>query len=193
VARDQKKARREHATIVFADECGVLMSPNVRRSWAPKGKTPILEQKTRSRTKISIMGAIATTPSFRKVSFIFRLLAGKNFGARECLAFLKQLLANLRGKVILIWDRLLAHRAVIITRFLKKQRRLTIELLPPYAPDLNPVESVWSHLKMNKMANFCPKDQGELKIKAKASVCSIRNEKDILKNLLKHVPLNFGL
>ena len=168
-----------------------MMAPLVRRSWAPRGKTPILYQKTRSRNKISAMGALTTSPGFRKVHLIFRLLTDNNFGARECLAFLRQLMKNTSGKVILIWDRLRAHRSKIVDRFIKSQRRLSIELLPPYAPDLNPVESIWSHLKMNKMANYCPKDLIELQVKTKKSFCNIRSETTVLKNLLKHVPLNF--
>lgn len=168
-----------------------MMAPLVRRSWAPKGKTPLLEQKTRSRKKISAMGALITSPCFQHVGFAFRLLADKNFGARECLAFLRQLLANIRGNIIVVWDRLQAHRSVMIKQFLSKQSRLSIELLPGYAPDLNPVESIWSHLKMNKMANYCARNLEDLHIKAKKSMCSVRGEKQVLKNLLKHVPLNF--
>lgn len=168
------------------------MAPIVRRSWAPRGITPILKQKTRSRKKISAMGALATTPGFLKVRFMFRLLTNKNFGAKECLAFLHQLLANIIGKIILVWDRLLAHRSVIIKKFVSRTSRLTIELLPPYAPDLNPVESIWSHLKMGKMGNYCPKNIEELQSRTKKSFCCVRSEKWALKNLLKHVPLNFS-
>lgn len=168
------------------------MSPNVRRSWSPRGVTPVLKHRTRSRKKISAMGALAATPGFRKVFFMFRLLPEKNFGAHECLAFLRQLLANLTGRVILVWDRFLAHRSKIVKKFIERNPRLTVEYLPPYAPDLNPVEPIWAHLKMNKMANYCCKTSEELSAKAKSSLCSIRRERPVLKNILKHVPLKLN-
>jgi len=65
---------------------------------------------------------------------MFRLLPDANFGANECVAFLRQLKQNTKGPVILIWDRLLAHRSKKVERFLAGQSRLQIELLPPYAP-----------------------------------------------------------
>jgi transposase len=168
------------------------MAPHVRRTWASRGQTPILRQKTRSHRKISAMGALVSTPRFRKVRFMFRLLPNKNFGARECLAFARQLLANIPGKIILIWDRLLAHRAKIFNLFLTSQSRLEVRFLPPYAPHLNPVETIWSHLKMNKMANYCPHDLEELHSSARSSMYAIRSETRILKNIFKHVPLNFS-
>jgi len=45
-----------------------------------------------------------------------------------------------------------------------------LELLPPYAPELNPVEYLWAHWKHHELANFCPKDFAELSAHARAKL-----------------------
>src|SRR4051794_19967409 len=111
-AEDQKKARKLKAIIVFADESALQLTPVVKRTWAPRGKTPVLKTKTRSHKKISAMGAIATTVSGRNPKLLFRLHPAKNIGAIECIAFLEQLKLNYpRRHIFVIWDGLRAHWA----------------------------------------------------------------------------------
>src|SRR5262245_49261559 len=71
------------------------------------------------------------------------------------------LLRHLRGKVVVAWGGP-NHKGPLIREFLKRNRRLTLERLPPYAPDLNPVESVWSWRKYSRLANYAPNDIPEL-------------------------------
>lgn len=132
------------------------------------------------------MGALATTPHLRKIVFMFRLLTNQNFGADECVAFLRQLLANITGKIILVWDNFLPHKSVKVKNLIKVHSRLSIEFLPPYAPELNPVEGLWSHLKMNKMANYCPRSLEDLEMKTKKSFCNVRSEKQVIKKIFHH-------
>jgi hypothetical protein len=54
LAAGKKNASRLNATLVFLDESGLMMAPLVRRTWAPRGQTPILLQRTRSRDKVSV-------------------------------------------------------------------------------------------------------------------------------------------
>lgn len=70
--------------------------------------------------------------------------------------FLRELLRHLRGKVIVIWDNGSMHKGEAIRGVLRDFPRLSLERLPPYAPDLNPVEWLWSYLKYGEMANFAP-------------------------------------
>jgi len=63
---------------------------------------------------------------------------------------------------VLVWDRLPVHRAAAIRCFVAKHPRLCIEFLPPYAPELNPVEYAWGWMKMNPLANRCAQDLDEL-------------------------------
>ena len=82
--------------------------------------------------------------------------------------FLRELLKHLRGRVIVVWDGGSNHKGPLIREFCACQPRLHLERLPAYAPDLNPVEFVWSHLKHGRMANFVPESLSHLN----QTVCS---------------------
>ena len=187
--KDCKECAKEKATIVFADEAGIQMAGNVKRTWAPCGETPIIQQVTRSYRKVSAMGAIAVTPAGRRVRGFFRLLENQNFNTDACIAFLEQLKQNIKGNITLVWDRLLAHKSKKMLSYLDRQTRLKVHYLPAYAPELNPVEYMWSYLKSNPMANRSHFDSSSLKVKAKAAMCEIRTDSDLLKSFIKHSPL----
>jgi transposase len=153
VAADKKNASRLNATIAFLDESGLLMAPLVRRTWAPRGQTPILHQRTRSRDKVSVIGTLTVSPRRRRVGLYAALVVNANVNAERLVEFLRALLRHLRGPLILVWDRLNVHRAALVKALLRRHPRLLTELLPPYAPELNPVEGVWSYLKINPLAN----------------------------------------
>jgi transposase len=153
VAAGKKNAARLKATIAFLDESGLLMAPLVRRTWAPRGQTPILLQRTRSRDKVSMVATLTVSPRRRRVSLYAALLVNANVNADRLVEFLRALLRHRCGPLILIWDRLNVHRAGLVQALLRRHPRLQTELLPPYAPALNPVEGVWSYLKLNPRAN----------------------------------------
>ena len=95
-------------------------------------------------------------------NFYFRLFPG-TIGALQVVEFLQHLLRHLRGKLLVIWDGLPAHRSRVVKDFLIQQRkRLEVEFLPAYAPELNPVEYLWGYWKEHELPNFCPKHFGEL-------------------------------
>ena len=72
----------------------------------------------------------------------------------QIIEFLKHLLRYVPGDILLIWDRLPAHRSLVTQEFIRDQQgRLTVEYLPPYAPELNPVENVWQYLRQNFLSN----------------------------------------
>lgn len=96
------------------------------------------------------------------------------------LDFLRELLRHLRGPIVLVWDRLPVHRAAGVRRFAAKHPRLRIEYLPPYAPELNPVEYAWSWLKMNPLANRCAQDLDELTTAANGAKQQIAGNQRLL-------------
>ena len=187
----QKKVRSLKATVVFIDEAGIMMSPTVRKTWSPCGKTPILKHKTRSHRKISAIGAISIRHSGRNPRVTFRLLEGKNMRSAECVQFLIQLKQNIRGPIIVIWDRLQAHRSKALQAWLADERRIGIEYFPPYAPELNPVEYLWAHLKSHELANFCAFDLDGLYRETKSKLCSIRRRRNLVRAFIDHSPANF--
>ena len=135
-----------------------MLSPLVRRSWAPKGQTPVLETRGRYREKVSVIGAVTVSPVAQRLGFYFATDPKNSIGPAGVVAFLSDLLKHLRGKVIVIWDGGGSHKGPRIREFLAKHPRLTVERLPPYCPILNPAEQVWTWLKYGKLANFAPQD-----------------------------------
>jgi transposase len=91
-------------------------------------------------------------------NFYFRLFSGAIKGP-QIVEFLEHLLRHL----LVIWDGLPGHRSRLVKDFVAAQQgRLELERLPAYAPELNPVEYLWGHLKHHELPNFCPKNLGEL-------------------------------
>lgn len=169
------------------DESAIALEPVVAKTWAPAGQTPIIKCKTRSHKKISAIGAIATTPKRRRTRMFFRLHPGKSVKSADCVAFLEQLKQNVKGPFIVVWDRLQAHRSRKVQKLVERENgRIEIVFFPPYAPDLNPIEYGWSHLKSKSMANFAPENEAALKEVAKNKLCEIRRQQRLLRSFIDH-------
>jgi transposase len=189
LASSKKNARRLKAHLVFLDESGLMMAPLVRRTWAPRGQTPVLYQRTRSHQKVSAIAALTLSPRVQRVGLYFLLLPNQNVTSVELIGFLRQLRQQLRGRIVLVWDRLLAHRSRAMNAFLAGQQSITVEYLPPYAPELNPVELVWSYLKTNPLANLAPHDVEELTRVANRSAKVVQADENLLRAFLEGTPL----
>jgi transposase len=157
LAAHQKKARDEGAHLVLIDESGFFLNPTVRRTWAPKGRTPVLTGFGRHRDKVSTIAAISVAPTRRRIGLYFRTDPVTYVDAAAVVSFLRHLLRHLRGRVIVVWDGGSNHKGPLIRELLRRYPRLHLERLPAYAPDLNPVEMIWSHLKHGLLSNFVPR------------------------------------
>ena len=94
--------------------------------------------------------------------FYFRLFAGTVRGP-QAVEFLRALRRQVRGRLLIIWDGLAVHRSRLVCQWAERSGgALVLARLPAYAPELNPVEYVWGHLKKHALANFCPKDFAQL-------------------------------
>jgi putative transposase len=163
----------------------------VRRTWSPRGKTPLFYQRGVHRRKVSVIGALTVSPKRRRVGLYFSLIAELNVDAYWLVAFLTAMARHLRGPVILIWDRLNVHRGSVVQRFLQRHPRFRVELLPAYAPELNPVETVWSYLKLNPLANFAPSDVHELASVATRHTRRLQRRGGLIRSFLNSCPLSF--
>lgn len=155
MAAHKKKAARLGAHIVFVDESGFQLTPNVRKTWAPKGQTPIYRHHYR-REKVSVISGISVSHA-RKLMGLYFLMYAHNIRHEEVRQFIRHLLKHLRGPVIVIWDNARIHKGEPIRELCRRYRRLHLEALPPYAPELNPDEGVWGHAK-RALSNGCPID-----------------------------------
>jgi len=142
VADSKKNARRRKAWIFFQDESGVSQRPPVRRTWAPKGETPILIHAFNWK-KMSICAALGYRWDGQRSKLYFQTRDG-SYNTPSLVQFLKDLKRELRGqKAVLVWDGLPAHKSREMKTYLAQQRDwLVVERLPGYAPDLNPAETL---------------------------------------------------
>lgn len=180
------------ATIVFLDESGILMAPLVRRSWAPRGQTPILLQRGRSYSKVSAIAVLTVNTKGGNPHLFFRLHPNQNINSDCCIDFLKQLKKNVRGSIVLVWDRLRAHISNRTETFLKENKdKIRPFLFPPYAPELNPVEYFWSYIKMNPLVNWAPENDILLTQKTKRTFLSVQKNRTVLQSFIDHAPISF--
>lgn len=138
-----------------------MLQPLRRRTWAPQGDTPVLGAWDRH-DRWSVLGALSLAPWALRLGCYFRFY-DHNITAKEVVGFLRQLHRQLRRPLIVVLDRWSVHRKAV--RLLQEQRAawLTIEWLPAYAPELNPVEQLWNHTKWGDLANFIPNDAQHLR------------------------------
>lgn len=160
------KARAEGRTILFVDEAGFYLLPFLARTYAPRGQTPVLCTPL-THDHLSVISAV--TPAGRLLTHVQE----EAFRGPAIVAFLRQLLRQIRGKLLVIWDGAPIHRCQPVKDFLAAgaTRRLHLEQLPGYAPELNADEGVWNLLKRVELKNRCCQNLGELRWEAK---CAIR-------------------
>ena len=158
----------------------------MRRTWAPRGRTPILVAPFNWK-RLSAIASLITTPQARRVGLCLRLRPG-TVQQPQVLAYLKALKRHVRGrKVILLWDRLPAHRGGQVQAWIGQQASwLTMEYLPPYAPELNPVEYFWSHLSRTDMAQFVGEDLPAVRRQARKAASRVRHRPGLGKAFLRH-------
>jgi len=152
--RLRARAHRRAAKIFFLDEAGIRSDSVLGRTWAPKGQTPEVRTSGR-RQAINAISAVNA-----RGEFWFKIYA-ERLNKELFLQFLKAFLRGRRTPVILVVDGHPAHRARLISSYVQSQRgRLEIHFLPGYAPELNPDEFVWNHLKHEGVSKK-PLRQGE--------------------------------
>jgi putative transposase len=168
---------------VLIDESGFCLNPLVRRTWAPKGQTPVIRTCGRRRDKVSVVAALSVAPGRRRTGLYFHADAQHTIGAQSIVVFLRKVLGHLRGRVIVLWDGGTNHKGPLIRDLLARYPRLHLEPLPTYAPQLNPVEFVWSYLKYGRLANFVPKHLGHLDQTVQAHLSEVSHKPSLLKSL----------
>lgn len=173
------------------DETGLFLNPVVRRTWSLIGRTPVLDTDGGHRDKVSVIGGISVSPNAQRLGLYFATEPDGFFTAEKVVPFLRDLLKHLRGNVIVVWDRGNNHKGPIIRAFLKKNRRLHLEMLPPWAPDYNPMEDVWSWLKYGELANFTPENIPELDDAVIDRLVQLKFDPDLLRALWDRSKLPF--
>ena len=129
--------------------------PTRVRTWAPKGKTPVIQFHFNWK-QLSVIAGMT------RLHCLFRFHEG-SIKKEQIVVFLKALKRHLKQPLLIVWDGLRAHRSKLVRDYLDStEGHLQVSFLPPYAPELNPVEYLWAWLKRHAMANFCPDNLSEL-------------------------------
>jgi len=137
-----------------------MLQPYRGRTWAPSGQTPVQRVWDR-RDRLSAICALSLSPRRRHISLNYWLQQG-NIHATDIIFFIKELHAHLQKDLILVIDRFPVHRSAVRQLCDAGIRWFSVEWLPSYSPELDPVEAVWSHTKCADLANFIPADIDEL-------------------------------
>ena len=131
--------------------------------------------------RLSTIASLTLAPRRRRIGLYFEMHE-KNITAEDAEAFLRQVQRRLRRSVILVLDRWPVHRKATKALLADPSGRFWIEWLPPYAPDLNPVEHVWDHTKYVDLANYIPDDLLDLEVEAEISFEDIRTNPELLRS-----------
>lgn len=131
-----------------------MLAPTVRRTWAPKGHTPIMRSWDR-RDRLSVISVLTCSPKRHRLGLYFSI-ENNNIRADDFEAFVAELLKHFPVGIILVIDRWMVHRSGVRKLKARFGSRVDVEWLPSYSPELNPVEQIWNHSKNSQLANFIP-------------------------------------
>jgi transposase len=190
VAADQKGAAAESAWLVFFDESAVSLIPPVRRTWSPRGRTPVLRHRFGWK-KASMAAALGYRPDGTAARLCFPLQQ-PSYNTDTLIGVLEQLASFYTGhKVVLLWDGLSAHWSTQMRAWLDSQRDwLTVERLPAYAPELNAVESLWANLKDLELANLPTTTLAEVADATEQGIGRICKRDSLVVGFLAHTGLS---
>ncbi len=165
-----------------------MLAPQVRKTWAPKGKTPIHRHRYKH-DKLSVISGMSISPRRKRFGLYFSF-DEVNLRSSQVADFLRYLLRHLRGKVIVVWDNATIHKGKPIRSLLRRFCRLHLEALPPYAPELNPAEGIWSQAKRS-LANGRPEDVDSLFDDVGNALVDIGISQSLLRACIKQSDLPF--
>ena len=172
----RRRAKRLGAKIFFLDEAGFQSDPPLARTYGLKGKTPVVVTSGQ-RQSLNVISAVNARGEFWAATYTGKL------DAEAFVAFLKNFINGRTGKVFLVVDGHPAHKANVVKAYLKTlQGRLELHFLPPYAPDLNPDEFVWSHMKNNGVSKKPLKQNESLRERVENDLTAIQQDRKLVRS-----------
>jgi transposase len=175
-----REAYRRSAHVAFLDESGFLMMPLVRRTMARRGKRVVMRCSA-SHDRVSTISCVTLSPQARHVGLYFGRWINQNIHGEEVVAFLDYLTQQLPGEWTIVWDRHRIHsKAKVVKTWLANHPKVVVEEFPPYDPDANPDEWVWSWAKYGELCNLCPADVEELYDTVWAALDSLKHQPRVL-------------
>jgi transposase len=160
----KKRARKEKATIFFLDEARFRSDETRGRTWGIRGQTPVVATSGR-RQRVSAISAVTADGKFWWDTFHGTLTAERFVG------FLRQFMKRRRRKVFLVLDSHPAHKAKATKAYVESLGgRLELHFLPGYAPELNPDEFGWQHVKTTGIRAIPLEEDESLALRVRADL-----------------------
>ncbi|MEV4249817.1 transposase [Streptosporangium canum] len=163
------------AWLCWEDEAGQGLRPPKARTWAPRGRTPLVRVTGKGYGRVALAGLVCAQVG-RRTRLMYRTLIRrgrpvevKGFGPRQFTALLDAAHAQLGGSIVLVWDNDRRHLGTVMRAAIEARPWLTVFHLPAYAPEVNPAEGVWSVLK-RALGNLAPRDTDELAVMVKTKL-----------------------
>jgi transposase len=157
---------------VLIDEGGFTLVSPLRRTWAPCGCTPVVRTSLDHHERINLFGALLVSSDGKQIRLSVRSYHGTLSG-KQVIEFLKQLLRQIPGEIVLVWDRHPIHQRKAVEQFIKREKRLHVYWFPVSAPELNPAEFIWTQLTEHT-ANTAPHNISELSKNIFTGIAKIR-------------------
>jgi transposase len=174
--------------LVFWDESGFFLTPTLRRTLAPRGKTPILKTWDR-RDKLSAISCISVSPRRTQPNLYFEVLE-RNANAEDVVAFLEDLRDRL-GTFTVVWDRSNIHsKAKVVKAWLLDKPFIRVEDFPGYVPDLNPDEGVWGWTKYGRLANLAAENREVLWDAVVGELIEAKHNPNLLRGFIRETGLH---
>jgi transposase len=183
----RKRAKERGAEIFFLDEVGVRSDSPLGRSYGLKGHTPVVKTSGQ-RQKINAISAVNA-----KGAFWYKVYSGM-LTAAFFIVMLKDLMKGRKKPVMLVVDGLPAHKAKSVAKYVQSTKgRLELHFLPPYAPDLNPDEFAWSHLKQNGTSKKPLRKNEALRQRVEEDLAEIKQDRGLVRSFFEAPSVSYAI
>jgi transposase len=187
--RIAREAQARQAHLVFLDESGFMLTPTVRRTWAPRGQTPILDAWDR-RDRISAISCITVSPQQQRLHLYFDLLPDNtNVHGEDIVRYLRRLKSQVGAPLTVLWDGSRVHRSHLVQAYLAEHPEIHTERLPAYAPELNPDELVWAWTKYSRLGNLAAQNTRWLRDYIETELAYVRRHPEMLASFIEKTKL----
>jgi transposase len=186
-------ARKKEAYLVFIDESGFLLAPIISRTFAPRGKTPIIKVAD-PHGGISVAGAITVSPIQKRLGFLYYLLPyNENFRSDSIAQFLDEIYHRISKPFMVLWDGMAIHSSTRVRNYRDQHTRIIFEEFPAHAPELNPVDKIWFYTKYDRLSNYAPATLNELSHRLIQEFVTLQSKPNVLAWCIKETGLKLVL
>jgi transposase len=188
-----KAAQARGAYLAFVDEAGFLLEPTVRRTYAPRGKTPV-HRIGNPPARISAIGVITLSPSLDTIGLRYGPLGDNlTFQGPTVVQFLRPLRTEISAPLPIVWDQIALPDCEEVEEYLASTREVMAEPFPASAPERNPADGSWRYIKYGRLANYTPPDRGILRHKVTEEFERLKGRAERLRSFVRFTKLPIDL